>query len=179
METDGVDWASPYASVRILNTTMLPVHRSSESPSEVGGRSFKWPSFVFSKPMVRWSVLACVVIAVIWFGDLLSLAGKSELLSRPWPWDSPITTTATTTNHLRLPSNSPRPPTKEEQDVWEPRKNEVRNAFKHAWSGYKSIAYPYDELLPVSGGRSNKFLPPPLLHFGPLTLFFKGIMAGV
>ena len=58
--------------------------------------------------------------------------------------------------HLERPLNPPPKPTKEEQDVWEPRKNEVRNAFKHAWSGYKSIAYPNDELLSLSGGASNK-----------------------
>jgi hypothetical protein len=96
--------------------------------------------------------------------------GRSELLLLPS--DSPNTTT-TTTNQFQHPSNVlPLPPTKEEQDVWEPRKNEVRNAFKHAWSGYKNIAYPNDELLSLSGRQSNKFIFP-LLPFVPLTFYFN------
>ena len=109
-----------------------------------------------SKPLVRWLSLACVVIAIIWFGVLLSLR-RSELSIHPW--DSP--NAANTANHLQRPSIIPLPPTKEEQDIWEPRKSEVRNALKHAWSAYMSIAYPNDELLPVSGGRSNKSFSQP------------------
>ena len=156
---------SPYFGyVRILDTTtgMLPVHRSSSFPSEAGltSRLSKLPSFLRSKPLVRWLALACIVIAVIWFGHLWSF-GRSELFLHRYPWHSPNLNT----NHLHRPSIvPPLPPTKEEQDVWEPRKNEVRNALKHAWSGYKSIAYPYDELLPVSGGRSNKFICFPLSY---------------
>jgi len=48
-------------------------------------------------------------------------------------------------------------PTNGEQAFWEPKKNEVRDAFKHAWSGYRSMAYPNDELLSLSGGKSNKY----------------------
>ena len=172
---------SPYFGyVRILDTTtgMLPVHRSSSFPSEAGltSRLSKLPSFLRSKPLVRWLALACIVIAVIWFGHLWSF-GRSELFLHRYPWHSPNLNT----NHLHRPSIvPPLPPTKEEQDVWEPRKNEVRNALKHAWSGYKSTAYPYDELLPVSGGRSNKFFVS-LSHTFRSTDFIvlKAIMAGV
>ena len=137
---------------------MLPVHRSSPSEDGPSPHPSKWPSLVRSRSLIRWLALACIVIiAIIWFGHLFSLGG-SELLLRPW--DSPKTASATT-EHLQRPSIVPPPPTTEEPDIWESRKNEVRNALKHAWSGYKSIAYPDDELLPVSGGRSNKFVPPP------------------
>ena len=147
---------------------MLPVHRHLPSEAGLSSHPFKWSSLVKSKPLARWLALASIVIAIIWFGRLWSL-GRSELFLRPWV--SPNTTTAT--NHLHRPSIAPVQPTKEEQDVWEPRKNEVRNALKHAWSGYKSIAYPYDELLPVSGGRSNKFFSfSSLLPLDPLTLIF-------
>jgi hypothetical protein len=133
---------------------MLPVHRSLPSEAGLSSRLSKWPSSLRSKPLVRWLALASVVIVVIWFGGLWG-HDRSEFFL--YPWDSPNTATA---SHLHRPSIVPLPPTKEEQDVWEPRKDEVRNAMKHAWSGYKSIAYPYDELLPVSGGRFNKsFLP--------------------
>ncbi|KAF8896775.1 glycoside hydrolase family 47 protein [Gymnopilus junonius] len=58
--------------------------------------------------------------------------------------------------HVR-PLRLPPKPTAEEQDIWEPRKLEVREAFKHAWEGYKTRAFPHDELLAVSGGHSDKF----------------------
>ncbi|KAF8154971.1 glycoside hydrolase family 47 protein [Crassisporium funariophilum] len=58
--------------------------------------------------------------------------------------------------HTNVPSPPPAP-TFEEQQVWEPRKDAVRDAFKHAWKGYKDRAMPSDELLSVSGGRSNKY----------------------
>lgn len=140
---------------------LLPEHRS--SPSKTDLSTGKRPSFV--KQLLRWLVLACVVITVIRVGDLLSLGGRFNPLFRP-------SNDTTTTNRFQRPLNVPPPPTKEEQDFWNSRKNEVRNAFKHAWSGYKSVAYPYDELLPVSGGYSNKFFFPSfLLPFVPLTFF--------
>ncbi|KJA15407.1 glycoside hydrolase family 47 protein [Hypholoma sublateritium FD-334 SS-4] len=51
----------------------------------------------------------------------------------------------------------PKPPTLDEQRIWDARKDEVRESFKHAWSGYKVRAFPSDELLPISGGKSDKF----------------------
>jgi mannosyl-oligosaccharide alpha-1,2-mannosidase len=140
---------------------MLPVYRSLPSEAGLSSCLSKRPSFVLNKLLLRWLALACVVIAFLWFGDLLSL-GQFEPLLRPL--DLPNTTT-TTTNQFQRPPNVPPPPTKEEQDVWEPRKNEVRNAFKHAWSGYKNIAYPNDELRSLSGGQSNKsFFPSLTFH---------------
>ena len=138
---------------------MLPVHHSLPSEAGLSSCPTKRPSFVLIKSLLCWLAFVCVVIAVIWFGELLNL-GRSEILS-----DSLNTTT---TNRLQLPSIVPLapPPTKEEHDIWELRKNEVRNAFKHAWSGYKNIAYPNDELLSLSGGHSNKFF-----FFFPLLLF--------
>ena len=147
---------------------MLPVYRSLPSEGGLSSRLSKRPSFVLNKRLLRWLALACVVIAFLWFGDLLSFAPFEPLLR---PLDLTNTTT-TTTSQFQRPSNVSPPPTKEEQDVWEPRKNEVRNAFKHAWSGYKSIAYPNDELKSLTGGQSNKsFFPLSYLSF-PLTYFF-------
>lgn len=140
----------PYSVATCSNSTMLPVQRCLPSESGHPSRSTKCRSL--SKVLLRWVVLACLVTAVIWFGDSLSLR-----LSETWFRSSDSTdTTLKTSSRFQRPLNVPPPPTKEEQDVWEPRKTEVRNAFKHAWSGYKSIAYPNDELLPVSGGQSNK-----------------------
>ena len=139
---------------------MLPIYRSSPSETGLSSCITKRPSFVLTKPLVRWLALACIVVAFVWFGGLLQLGRSSEPLSRL----SDSLNTPTTTTSQQHPSNIPPQPPKEvqvDQDVWELRKNEVRNAFKHAWSGYKNIAYPNDELLSLSGGHSNKFFSPP------------------
>ncbi|KAG5634636.1 hypothetical protein H0H81_001318 [Sphagnurus paluster] len=41
--------------------------------------------------------------------------------------------------------------------IWDTRKGEVRAAFVHAYSGYMKHAFPSDELLPKSGGKTNKY----------------------
>ena len=136
---------------QLLPTMLLPIHRLS-SPK---AGSFSWltkrPSFLLNKLIVRWIALACVAIALIWFGGRLA----NSLSLSPFGFEYPLPNPPLAP-HLERPLNQPPQPTKQEQDVWEPRKDEVRNAFKHAWSGYMTIAYPNDELLSVSGGTSNK-----------------------
>lgn len=44
----------------------------------------------------------------------------------------------------------------EDQRMWKSRKEEVKEAFKYAWTGYKTRAFPNDELLSVSGEGSNQ-----------------------
>lgn len=129
---------------------MLPTYRSPTEPDLT-----KRPSSILNKLIVRWIGLAVVVIAFIWFaGPLLAdtlRTGRSE-------FEYPSSTHVP--SHPTLPdlehSNLPPVPSKEEQDIWGPRKNEVRDAFIHAWSGYKKMAYPHDELLSSSGGSSDK-----------------------
>ncbi|KAF9483729.1 seven-hairpin glycosidase [Pholiota conissans] len=41
--------------------------------------------------------------------------------------------------------------------TWSRRRDEVKEGFKHAWKGYKERAFPSDELLPMSGGKIDKF----------------------
>ncbi|KAJ7222071.1 seven-hairpin glycosidase [Mycena haematopus] len=59
------------------------------------------------------------------------------------------------------PLGGPRPPAinlpNSPEDLWTGRANEVRKAFAHAYRGYQARAFPYDELLPVSGDRVNNF----------------------
>ena len=112
------------------------------------------PSFLQSKVLIRWIVLACVAIAFIWFegprlADSLGL-GSSRFDYPPLPPNPALAP------HLEDPLNPLPQPTKQEQYVWDSRKNEVRKAFKHAWSGYKKFAYPNDELMSITGGSSNK-----------------------
>ena len=135
---------------------LLPIHRLSFPKAGLFSFLTNRHPFPPNKIVIRWIALTCVAIAFfIWFGgprlaDSLGL-GHSEF--EEFEYTLPNSTLAP---HIDRPSNPPSQPTKEEQDVWEPRKNEVRNAFKHAWSGYKSIAYPNDELLSISGSSSNK-----------------------
>jgi len=37
------------------------------------------------------------------------------------------------------------------------RRGQVKNAFKHAWKGYKDHAWLHDEVMPVSGGQKDPF----------------------
>jgi len=42
--------------------------------------------------------------------------------------------------------------------LWDGRAENVRNAFIHAYGGYRQYAALYDVLLPVTGGRANKYI---------------------
>ncbi|KAJ2893119.1 glycosyl hydrolase family 47 [Zalerion maritima] len=42
-------------------------------------------------------------------------------------------------------------------EICEMRRWEVKEAFEHAWKGYKKQAWGWDELMPVSGGHRNVF----------------------
>jgi len=136
---------------------MLPTHRSSPSKADPSCIN-KRPSFALNKLILRWIGLAIVVIAFIWFaGPLLTdslRTGRSELEYPP-----PI--------HSLRPPNPPPEPSKEEQDIWEPRKNQVKAAFVHAWSGYRKLAFPNDELKSLTGGKTNKFALFSLFFFFP------------
>jgi hypothetical protein len=54
------------------------------------------------------------------------------------------------------PSPDLQPHAKSSPVVWSARAAEVKNAFRHAYSGYQKHALPDDELLPVTGGKENK-----------------------
>jgi mannosyl-oligosaccharide alpha-1,2-mannosidase len=146
---------------------MLPTHRSSPSESEPK-LSSKRPACFLNKLLIRWTALTCIIISFIWLvrplvADFLSHGQvefdyPSDISSLPPPSDSLDTSSTTTINQLRPPLNTPSQPTKEEQDFWELKKKEVRDAFNHAWSGYRNMAYPNDELMSLSGGKSNKFV---------------------
>jgi mannosyl-oligosaccharide alpha-1,2-mannosidase len=60
-------------------------------------------------------------------------------------------------HHKRPPMKRP-PPMLEEQRLWDSRKAEVRETFKHAWKGYMDRAFPSDELSSVSGGKSDRYV---------------------
>jgi mannosyl-oligosaccharide alpha-1,2-mannosidase len=153
---------------------LLPIHRLLSSKAGIFSCLTKRPSFLLNKSVIRWIALACILIAFIGFG----LGGprlSNYLDLGPFQFEYPPPLAP----HLERPLNPPPQPTKEEQAVWEPRKDEVREAFKHAWSGYKTIAYPNDELLSISGGTSNKLRSSLFILFLSIELFLpKGLTAG-
>ncbi|CAK5272571.1 unnamed protein product [Mycena citricolor] len=58
------------------------------------------------------------------------------------------------------PQGGPRPPpipVVDAGDVWGARAHEVREAFVHAYEGYRAYALPADEVRPMSGGSINNF----------------------
>jgi len=60
---------------------------------------------------------------------------------------------------IKLPKiqHKPVPETTKAKEVRENRLNEVRDAFLHAWKGYKAEAWTKDELKPISGGFKSPF----------------------
>ena len=48
-----------------------------------------------------------------------------------------------------------------EREKWAKRKQKVKNAFARAYVGYRNHAFPSDELKPVSGGKTDKYVLPP------------------
>lgn len=115
---------------------LLPIHRFSFPEagffSFLNGRpSFLQNKSIINKSIIRWIILVCFLITLLWFeGRRVADLGLEYL--------PPLTKSA------------------KEHRMWESRKGEVRYAFKHAWSGYKSMAFPDDELLPTSGNSTNK-----------------------
>ena len=53
--------------------------------------------------------------------------------------------------------HEPVPETIKEKEIRLKRLNEVRDAFLHAWSGYKQQAWTKDELRPIAGGFKTPF----------------------
>ena len=140
---------------------LLPIHRFSNFSKAGLFFSFlnRRPSFLQNKFIVRWIALACCIAFafVMWFGGGgLRLADSLGFgYSSSGEYDLPPLAP-----HMKVPLKPMPQSTKEEKLVWESRKDEVRNAFKHSWSNYKKIAFPDDELLPISGSSTNKLRYP-------------------
>ncbi|KAJ7249448.1 glycoside hydrolase family 47 protein [Mycena rebaudengoi] len=97
---------------------------------------------------LRWWHLCLFFAAVLWLGGMFSPYDRFRF-SRVFRFK--------TGNPV---ANGPRPPpyhAPKPGDVWAERADAVRKGFLHAYKGYQTRALPYDELLPVSGGRQNNF----------------------
>ncbi|KAF9525568.1 glycoside hydrolase [Crepidotus variabilis] len=133
---------------------MLP-HYNPLSSSNNHGSNLSLTRFPYTRLMTRWALLIATIVVVLWlalpFLEDFGVARDREL-SLPdfvWPGRRPT-----------RPSPPPPPLSESEieyQRVWALRKYEVREAFRHAWTGYNTRAFPFDEVAPVSGGRTSQY----------------------
>ena len=151
---------------------MLPSHHTPPSLDS---------SFYGRRPLVRWLTLGVILLSAFtlvsrrpWFppppplfeheGGLGNEQGQGyghgEYLHTrtkgPPGQDAMMggMTTSTTTAYATPSSTS----TSNEPIDWGKRRDEVRAGFIHAMKGYKTHAFPHDELLAVSGGFSDKYV---------------------
>ncbi|KAH9475725.1 Mannosyl-oligosaccharide 1,2-alpha-mannosidase IC [Psilocybe cubensis] len=104
-----------------------------------------------SKLVTRWVLVAFLGLALLWYSKpWLELSAHGDFTPPLWLYGPH-------SENDETPYKFAPPPPHELQAIWEPRKEEVRAAFRHAWSGYMMRAFPSDELLPLSGGKSDKY----------------------
>lgn len=96
--------------------------------------------FPMSRPLTR---LIPWVIASLFSFWLFTILLAPDFDPRPWfrHWGQPF-------HHLH----------RSQSGAASKRAQSVREAFLHAYRGYRDYAFPFDELLPVSGGRVNKYV---------------------
>ncbi|KAF4610263.1 hypothetical protein D9613_010302 [Agrocybe pediades] len=104
------------------------------------------PSNPFTKSITRWFGLGCIVVFVLWVAG--PYVGSIGWVPAEVDYYPPLSQNTNTSQESTQVDN---------ELIWDARKEEVREAFKHAWAGYKNRAMPNDELLAVSGGYSNKY----------------------
>ncbi|KAF9446193.1 glycoside hydrolase family 47 protein [Macrolepiota fuliginosa MF-IS2] len=108
--------------------------------------SYTW-AFLSKQPVYRLILYAAIVLLGLWV--LLHSIGLSSSgldLSSSWP-------------HIGKPRYPVHysPIVDVPDHVWENRAEQVKYAFLHAYGAYDEYAAPYDEVLPVSGGKINNF----------------------
>jgi mannosyl-oligosaccharide alpha-1,2-mannosidase len=127
---------------------MLPLHVRESPPSPLKSHL----PFTFG---FRWVIWVFVSIVFLW------ISGTFLFRFAPTPVHSYVPSVDNLFNEGRprpshpAPFGPPLPPRPPPPPV-SPRAVQVRDAFVHAYSGYKNQAFPYDELLPIDGGKVNK-----------------------
>ena len=115
---------------------MLPFYVSDTVTHSNGLFKARLP-FVLGRPGLRW--ITWLLVSIGFFFVCWTLFVDPPFRDHPTHFSHPP--------HRHSPTRPP--PTS-------PRAVRVREAFVHAYSGYKKHALPYDELLPVDGGKINK-----------------------
>ncbi|KAF9474075.1 seven-hairpin glycosidase [Pholiota conissans] len=128
---------------------MLPAHRPPPALEHLA--RLNKSSNPFGKFLTRWILLGLSLVFVFLFAG----PAISDFIWAP-PEFSEFPPAPGMHPHKRPPMKRP-PPTPEEQRVWDTKKVEVRDTFMHAWKGYKTRAFPNDELSTVTGAKTNRF----------------------
>ncbi|RDB20921.1 Endoplasmic reticulum mannosyl-oligosaccharide 1,2-alpha-mannosidase [Hypsizygus marmoreus] len=121
----------------------------------------KAQSFV-GRPLLRWISWSAVCVVALWIfvPSLVDFARPSPSFDYPPP---PPHNHGEEHRPPRPPHPHPIPPPpppnhpEAHPTMWAGRAARVREAFVHAYSGYREHALPYDELRPVAGGKVNNF----------------------
>lgn len=140
----------------VMVPRMLPIH----IPPTANPKSSPWS--VFGRPQVRWLFLGSMFMSFtlywLWSPYYYNPLDHGSIdIPLPWSIEPGVP--------LQSPLPSLPPPPPKPQVSWDKRKDEVRDAFVHALSGYMQYAFPDDELLSFSGGKSNKSVTFLFLNF--------------
>ncbi|KFZ10183.1 hypothetical protein V502_08272 [Pseudogymnoascus sp. VKM F-4520 (FW-2644)] len=103
---------------------------------------------------IRYLVLTIILIVLFFTFPYESVSHER---SRERPRERPSPTAAPTEKrqyNIQATFPSEYPATK---DLRLQRREEVKDAFKHAWKGYKKHAWLHDEVMPLSGGHKDPF----------------------
>lgn len=100
---------------------------------------------------IRYLILTIVLIA-LFFTFPHEAAPRRE---RPSPTAAHAVSTEKRQYNIQATFPSEYPATKE---LRLQRREEVKDAFKHAWKGYKKHAWLHDEVMPLSGGHKDPFV---------------------
>jgi hypothetical protein len=161
-----------------MPSTALPTHRRNPLDALVAhssqSRKGALSSSHFGRPILRWIGLSTILVAGLWFlspffvdtGSLEQTWGKVKQ-QVPWvnnqPLPAPPPTPTPKPGEIISPDGDPTLPLgdpEKEKEKWAKRRQKVKNAFARAYVGYRNHAYPKDELLPKSGGGTDKCVFP-------------------
>jgi len=108
-----------------------------------------WVSrILWQRRNIVFAVFGVTVVALFLLASPPGFDIRGSILPPPWHPHTPFDDT------FGLPEEPLSPPVGEE--VWAERAQAVKSAFVHAYEPYESMAFPFDELLPISNGSMNK-----------------------
>jgi mannosyl-oligosaccharide alpha-1,2-mannosidase len=134
---------------------MLPFSARDTLQSPLNSRM----SFAVGRPGWRWISWVLVCIGFLWIcGALFVNFAPTPLHGYVPAVDSLLRGARPQHPSYYTPSTPalPYPPPPPFHDSMAARAERVREAFIHAYSGYKNHSFPFDELLPIDGGKVNK-----------------------
>ncbi|KAF8628835.1 hypothetical protein AX17_005895 [Amanita inopinata Kibby_2008] len=122
--------------------------------------------YPISRRIIRWIALGTVIVTSIWllhpyFPEYwYERAGLPDYL-QDWPLDPIVGEDKSSDNVTagleKLPSHIDDEAVNVRPPDWSQRKEQVKNAFKHALTGYMEHAFPNDELAPLYRGFINHY----------------------